>query len=109
MSQTTKGLRSYIKQLRRLQALHQQLSSFNSTHNIEAKKACEVLWNTVVKAHGFRGGFPKWISDHVDPLVPLSLPSLDFVSRIFECFQKYVKNEQHNFFLNQSAVKSSIF
>ena len=105
MSQTTKGLRSYIKQLRRLQALHQQLSSFNSTHNIEAKKACEVLWNTVVKAHGFRGGFPKWISDHVDPLVPLSLPSLDFVSRIFECFQKYVKNERHNFFLNQSAVK----
>ena len=31
--------------------------------------------------------------------------SLDFVTRIFECFQKYVKNEQHNFFLNQSAVK----
>ena len=58
-----------------------------------------------MKAHGFRGGFPKWISDHVDPLVPLSLPSLDFVTRIFECFQKFVKNEQHNFFLNQSAVK----
>ena len=105
MSQTTKGLRSHIKQLRRLQALHQQMNSFISTQNIHARDACQALWNSVVDAHGFHGGFPKWICDNVDPLVPLSLPSIEFVSKVFECFQKYVKNEQHNFYLNQSAVR----
>ena len=97
MSQTTNGLRSYIKQLRRLQALLQQMKSLVKSQNILARNACENLWFVIVGAHGFRGGFPKWISDHVDPLVPLSLPHIDFVTKVFECFQKYVNDEQKKF------------
>ena len=105
MSQSTKGLRSYIKQLRRIQALKQQLSSYSTSQNIHALYACEKLWNVILDAHGFRGGFPQWINDHLDQFVPLSVPSLDFVSQLLECFQKYLHLAQHDFFLKQSSVK----
>ena len=105
MSQTTKGIRSHVKQFRRIQALKQQMASFLTSNNVQTKIECDKLWKIIVAAHGFRGGFAKWISDHVDPLIPLCTPSLEFVNKLFECFQKYFQNEQCEHFLKQSVVR----
>ena len=83
----------YFKQLRRLQALKQQLSceaaSWNANENRHA------TWRAIRNAVGFPEGFGIWWHKHdlspvLPEVLPVLCPSAEVVQKMFEIFQKFV-------------------
>ena len=84
----------YFRQLRRLQALHQQLQKSDLTWNARLNR--DDTWRAVRCAVGFPGGFgPWWTSFGLHPVFPSGLPTLcpsaAEVKAMFESFHSWVK------------------
>ena len=77
----------WLKQTRRVQALVQSLKKANPTPGVLLHRAS--LWNAVLVAPGFPGGFARWwptrevcqVGD--PPVVPACLPSAEVASGLF--------------------------
>lgn len=104
ISQVTSSLRLHTKQLRRISALVCQLKSWENTGNHHAYLQCQQLWERILAAHGFKGGFSIWIVTHVAECVPLQVPSSHFVSNIEDAFRRKHNEQLQTHYMANHAI-----
>eukprot|EP00435_Cladocopium_sp_Y103_P054503 s775_g17.t1 len=84
----------YFKQLRRLQALMQQLRVEDASSSARDNSVC--TWRAIRMAVGFPGGFgPWWLQHQLLPVLPAVLPlhhpGADIVAQMFVSFRAFVQ------------------
>ena len=90
---------NWFKQLRRLQSYKHAILSDRHQENYHSRAA---LWNSIVRAHGFKGGFAAWWTcrPHKQQGAPFLLPALPPDAQVFQwiyddfhynyrCFEHY--------------------
>ena len=106
VSQVTTSLRLHTKQLRRLSALVGQLKSWELTGNQYAYWQCQQLWDRILAAHGFKGGFSTWIAVNIIECVPQQVPGSSLASQIEEAFRKvHNENLQRHYMANHAIAR----
>ncbi len=101
VSQMTNGLRLHTKQLRRLKAIIGQTKAYWVKPSSHAKQQCQELWNKVLDAHGFSGGFALWICLNVVDHVPLHFPDEQYLQQLHDTFANVHNANLQNFYLSQ--------
>ena len=104
VSQMTNGLRLHTKQLRRLKALVGQSQAYNNRPSDANRHQCQELWNRVLDAHGFSGGFALWICQNFVHCVPLQIPSVEYIQQLHDIFQDIHNTNLQHFFLSQRRL-----
>ena len=103
LSQSNCSLRAHTRQLRRIQALSQQLKSALQKCSDTGFRACQNLWTCILNGHGFHKGFASWIGVELNCTVPLNTPTLEFVESLYECFSAWHKKELNEFYLQKNV------
>ena len=75
-------LRRWLKQSRRLDTLEHLLRCQGKHSSIDRAVECQMLRQTILKAHGFHQGFATWIGHHLDIFVPCSCPHVEYVAEL---------------------------
>ena len=98
-------LRRILKQVRRLQALENQLRACYDNYNEIAAMQCQDLWISILKATGFPGGFKKWILLNGEGFVPYQCPHREYVSSLKEKLHTEYKQRSMEAFLIQKQQR----
>lgn len=101
VSQLTNGLRLHTKQLRRLKSIVDQAKSLYIRHNTNAEVQCQELWDSILNAHGFSGGFKLWICQNGIDHVPIRCPDLQYLQHLHDTFHEYHNSNVQQFFLSR--------
>ena len=99
--QVSVELRRLLKQVRRLQSLKFQILALQRNSTIQSQQQCQELWDAILAAKGFAGGFPRWIVDFCGFFVPLNLPHLEYVDALFDEVYQHYKTVSNRFFLEK--------
>ena len=84
-------VKQWYRQLRRLQSLMRALRANKLTPDAVEYRLS--LWRSILQSSGFEGGFPNWFETRprrhqgMPSLLPLSLPSAAFATRLFKEFR----------------------
>eukprot|EP00438_Fugacium_kawagutii_P027150 Skav201186 [mRNA] locus=scaffold2736:230692:235800:+ [translate_table: standard] len=97
-------LRQRRRQLHRLQSLVRQLHALQKTYKDRALSQACLLWEVIVDARGFHGGFLSWILEHVGLHVNRTLPAHSVLVTIKDCFASW-----HNRLEQQECLAKSRF
>ena len=108
-----RGVQHWFMQLRRLQSMTHALKAAKDTVNAVVYRL--ELWRSIRLSQGFREGFSQWWHDRPIQLqgspanIPLAVPSLEAVQRIFDDFQvNYKKLERWHFKQRQDILQVSL-
>ena len=102
LSQSNCSLRAHTRQLRRIQALCQELKSASQNGSAEGFRACQKLWTCILNGHGFHKGFASWIGVELGCSVSFSTPTLEYVEFLYESFLAWHKKELNEFYLQKN-------
>ena len=104
--QPTAEIRRYVKQLRRIQSLHRQMSAAVSKPSDSNGAACANLWRVILNANGFHGGFASWVNFQFSMFVPIQLPHVEYLAALLAEFQFFYRNAESNFRFQKSRSKN---
>ena len=93
-----RSVAAWYKQLRRLQSYCHSIKSPRAADTYLSRAA---LWNSVVRAHGFSGGFKKWWlqrpykSQGAPSCLPLLPPDVHLAQLVFDDFAQNYRRYEH--------------
>eukprot|EP00438_Fugacium_kawagutii_P012691 Skav222695 [mRNA] locus=scaffold402:113983:125798:+ [translate_table: standard] len=82
--QPSTWLRQRIAQVRRLKSLVGQVNANCSNEVSVASLQSEQLWQTILQAPGFRGGFAQWTLIKLKMYVPVQLPHVAYLRELLD-------------------------
>lgn len=101
--------RQHLRQLRRLQTLV-NLSRARDREPTESNlSACHQLFDKIVSAPGFKGGFPAWVVLYLHVTWPLTYPSTLELENIYQCFQEYFQKVDRQVAKENREITKSTF
>ncbi len=106
MDQCSIELRRGSKQLHRLQSLARQVRSLENRFSLRAFAQAEHLWQTIINAHGYRGGFRNWVFQTFQLLLPFSLPPRHVICELKDFFESWHSHNEKQTWLQKSKIKA---
>ena len=105
MDQCSVELRRCTKQLHRLQSLCRQLIGLHRSFNFRALQQAQHLWETILDAKGFHGGFSSWIFCHLETEVTRTLPPMGQLEVLKDCFAEWHAANDKKAWLAKTNIK----
>ena len=104
LCQPTMHIRRRAKQVRRLQSLRSQLAALNSQGRNEINAKCWELWQCILSAKGFPGGFRQFAFTALRVFVPSECPGYEFVKYLANALMVNLQAEVVIFKQQERAV-----
>ena len=105
MDQCSVELRRCTKQLHRLQSLCRQMIGLHRSFNLRALQQAQHLWETILDAKGFHGGFSSWIFSHLETEVTRTLPPIGQLEVLKDCFAEWHTANDKKAWLSKTNIK----